>query len=549
MGEVAKKRERHGAKDVITKRVGVLSVVGMFYAMCCAGAYGIEEMIPEVGPGLTVVMLVVLPFVWALPYSYICAELGSARPVEGGNIMWVKEALGEFWFGIMVFVNFIWGLVANTVYVVLAVSYFGTMIELTSIQAYVLKVGLILIFFVVNVLGIKEVSFVSTVLSVAVMAVFLLVAVVGFAHMDSNPMIPFMSDEYDGNVFMTIGAGLAIGIWMYSGFDEISLVAGEIKESHKIIPKALMIVIPLMILTYVLPTIAGLGSVGQWELWTTEPDGIGYHTVLSQFAPKIFSVIFVFVAIIGQCAIYNMCVAVAARSSMILADEHFGPRGLAKLSNSRGTPVISLIVVIIVTTALLGTPNHPLEFTFLVVLDVFFSVFVCALTVISAVILKRRIPADEVPFKAPGGKTGHNIMAGLCLFFCVAIVLLNGTDYFLGGYLVMLLIPIIYVACKWIWKGTTVKEPELYPIDSRTKLGFGDVTKIGGYFLCFGLFGIIARYFLQWYESDWGPDYYIEEYESGMFSNFYSMLNMITLVGIIALVIGIVIFAVGRKLR
>jgi amino acid transporter len=545
--EVAKKR--HGAKDVITKRVGVFSVVGMFYAMCCAGAYGIEEMIPEVGPGLTIVMLIVLPFVWALPYSYICAELGSARPVEGGNIIWVKEALGEFWFGIMVFVNFIWGLVANTVYVVLAVSYLGTMIELNNYQSYAIKIGLILIFFVINVLGVKEVSLVSTILSVAVLIAFMFVAVVGFSHMQSNPFEPFMSSEYDGNVFMTIGAGLAIGIWMYSGFDEISMMAGEIKDSHRVVPRALMIVIPLMVLTYILPTIAGLGSIGEWESWTTEPDGVGYHTVLAMYAPKIFGVIFVVIAIIGQSAIYNMCVAVAGRASMILADEHFGFKILAKLSNKRGTPVVSLVVVAIVTAALLGTPNHPLDFTFLVIIDVFFSVIVCSLTVISALILKRRIPKDEVPFKAPGGIVGHNIMAGLCLFFCVAIVLLNGTDYFLGGYVIMLIIPLIYVICKWIWKGATVNDPQLYPIDPRTKLGFGDVSKLGGYFLGFGIFGEIARFFLSWYESDWGAEYYIEEYESGIFSSFDGMLNLITILGIASAVIGVILIFSGKALK
>jgi amino acid transporter len=545
----AEKIERVGVKDIVKRRVGVTSVVGMFYAMCCAGAYGIEEMIPETGPGLAIVLLVVLPFVWALPYSYICAEMGSARPVEGGNIIWVKEALGEFWFGIMVFVNFIWGLVANTVYVVLAVSYLGTIIPLNDYQAYAIKIGMIVIFFVINLLGIKEVSFVSTVLSVAVLAVFILVAVFGFANMGSNPVEPFMSDEYDGNIFMTLGAGLAVGIWMYSGFDEISLVAGEIKDSHKVIPKALMIVIPLMILTYVLPTLAGLGSVGEWTDWTTESGGVGYHTVLAEFAPPIFGVIFVIVAILGQSAIFNMCVTVAARSSLILADEHFGPRALARLTSKRATPYVSLIVVAVVTALLLGTPKHPLGFTFLVVVDVFFSVIVCALTVVSAIILRRRIPASEIPFKVPGGKIGHNVMAVLCLFFCVAIVLVNGTEYFLGGYAIMLVIPIIYVICKWIWKGTTVKEPTLYPIDPRTKLGFGDISKLGGYFLGFGLFGVAARFFLGWYEADWGAEYYAEEYERGLFANFDGMLTLTVILGTAAAIAGVILIFAGRRLK
>ncbi|MDR3363718.1 MAG: APC family permease [Clostridiales Family XIII bacterium] len=577
------KINRVGVKDIVAKKVGVLSVVGMFYAMCCAGAFGIEEMIPETGPGLAVIMLVALPFLWALPYSYICAELGSARPVEGGNIVWVKEALGEFWFGVMVFVNFLWGLVANTVYVVLAVSYLGTLVELNNIQAYIIKVGLILIFFVVNILGIKEVGIVNTVISVLVLVAFMIVAVVGFAHWNTNPMEPFMSDAYDGAIFPTLGAGLAIGIWMYSGFDQISLVAGEIKDSFKVIPRALMIVIPLMIVTYVLPTLGGLASIGDWENWTTEPDGFGYHSVLFEYAPLGFGIFFIVVAVLGQCSIFNMCVAVAARSSLILSDENFGPKGLAKLTSKRGTPYVSLIVVVVVTILLLGTPNNQSGFTFLVVLDVFFSVIVCALTVVSAYILKRRIPDSEVPFKAPGGKPMHNVMVGLCLFFCIATVLLGGTDYFVGGYIIILAIPVVYVACKRIWKGATLNEPSAYPIDPRTKLGFGDIAKLGYYYIGFGVFGIIARFFLSWYEGDWGPGswaiadgigegeqsvladypglshtladgsayipgYYEMEYEEGFFANFDGMLGTILVLAIAAACAGAVLLLCGRRI-
>ena len=34
----------------------------MIFCMVSAGAYGIEDMIPAAGPGLTIVLLIVLPF-------------------------------------------------------------------------------------------------------------------------------------------------------------------------------------------------------------------------------------------------------------------------------------------------------------------------------------------------------------------------------------------------------------------------------------------------------------------------------------------------------
>jgi amino acid transporter len=536
---------RVGVKDIVKSKIGVLSVVGMFYALCCAGAYGIEEMIPECGPGLTLLILVLLPFVWALPYSYICAEMGSARPCEGGIMLWVKEALGEFWFAMMVFINFIWGLVANTVYVVLSIDYLEKIIPggFSDAVSMLLKFGLVLVFFIINIIGIREVSLVSTILSILVVVMFAIVAVVGFANWNHNPIEPFMSDTYDGDILRTIGAGLAIGIWMYSGFDQIHSMAGEIKNSRRIIPKALMIVIPLMLLTYELPTIAGLASIGDWQAWTTEPDGVGYAEVLFDNLGAFgafFGVVFIIVAIIGQCAIFNMCVATAARASLILSDENFGPKALAKLRKSKGAPYVSLTLVAVATTLLL-----PFDFSFLVVIDVFFCVLVTALTAISAAILRRRIPKKEYAFRVPGGMVGHNIMVGSVLFFCIATLLMNGSDYFFGGLLVVLVIPLLYVVAKRRYGGSTVVNPTIYPIDSRTGLGFGDLERIGGVYFALGIFAVIARFFLGWYEGD-GWWHYPEDYTLPLFSSFDTLLNAISITGAAAMLAGISVFIAGK---
>ena len=540
MKDIQQQGARSGVKDVMKSKVSVLSVVGMFYAICCAGAYGIEEMVPECGPGLTIVMLLVLPIVWAYPYGMICAEMGAIRPVEGGSMIWVKEALGEFWFAIMAFSNVIWGLVCNTVYVVLSISYLGSFVELTELEAYLLKLLLIVIFFIINVLGLKEVSVVSTVLSIIILIAFAACAAVGFLNWNQNPMDPFIPD--DVGIFEGIGAGLAIGIWMYSGFDELSLFGGEIKDSSRVIPKALMIVIPLITLTYVLPTLAGLASVGQWESWTTESGGIGYSTILTDNLGAVFGVIFMIVAIIGQCSIFNVCLATGSRCILILSDEHLGPQFFSKLTKKKGSPYVGLIIVAAVSAVLI-----PSSFDFLVVIDVFFMVIVTALTVIAAFILRKSTPKDEISFKIPGGTPMHTLMCASVLIICILSTLLNGTDWFLGGLLWILVVPILYIICKRIYGGLTVKDPDKYPVNPKTKLGRNDLFKLGGFYMGMGVFALLARWFLQWYEGDWAEEYYIEEWETGLFSDFEMMLTVITVTGIITFAVGIIFWMAGKK--
>jgi amino acid transporter len=78
-------------------KMSTFTVVFMIFSLVAAGCYGIEDMIPEAGPGLTLILLIILPFVWGLPFGLVASELGSARPQEGGYYKWVQEALGEFW--------------------------------------------------------------------------------------------------------------------------------------------------------------------------------------------------------------------------------------------------------------------------------------------------------------------------------------------------------------------------------------------------------------------------------------------------------------------
>lgn len=77
--------------------IKVSGIVFMLYCLVAAGAFGIEEMIPEAGPGMTLLLLAVFPIVWAYPISNLVAECGSVMPSEGGVYVWVKEAFGEFW--------------------------------------------------------------------------------------------------------------------------------------------------------------------------------------------------------------------------------------------------------------------------------------------------------------------------------------------------------------------------------------------------------------------------------------------------------------------
>ncbi|MEG1583888.1 MAG: hypothetical protein RR361_02400, partial [Anaerovorax sp.] len=93
--------QTHGVAGLKKYDMKVSGIVFMIYCLVAAGAFGIEEMIPASGPGLTILMLLIFPIVWALPISNMVAELGaeaaaagavSPDGVEVGNILFDMEA-------------------------------------------------------------------------------------------------------------------------------------------------------------------------------------------------------------------------------------------------------------------------------------------------------------------------------------------------------------------------------------------------------------------------------------------------------------------------
>ena len=532
----------HGDGKLKKSHVGLFALVGMYYAEICSGAFGIEEMIPEAGPGMTMLLLVLLAVIWAFPISYVCAELGSARPDEGGVLVWIKEAMGEFWYGIALVCMTIWGLVANAVYIVLAVSYLGELIEIPPLVATLLKVGLVIFFFFLNVKGVREMGLFSAILTVAIILAFAAVAVVGLMNWRQSPITPFMADPEDG-MFSSFGAGLGVALWMYCGFEQISMMSGEIQDAHRMIPKALMIAIPIISLTYILPTLGGLASIGPWEEWTTETGGVGYAAVLTENGIPAGGVIFLVVAVIAQLAAYNVTMGAAARGVYMLSEENFAPKWIAGVSKKFGTPFYALLLTTVVALVLM-----PFNFAFLVTLEVFFMVLVYALLMVSAMILKRKIPDKEFLFKFPGGRTAHTVCSLIVLCICLLVTVVSGVDYFFGGLIAILLLPVFYVIFKKRYGGCTVKEPQDYPRDPRTHLAFGDYTKVGAYLAGVGIYSIVAKFFLQWYEGEDAAEYYLEEYGSGIFSDMSLMFNAILVIGAVCIVLGVCIFLYGRKL-
>lgn len=531
------------ASGLKKKHFSVFAMVFFIYCACAGGAFGIESMIPAAGPGLTLLLLIIIAIFWGLPIGLCSSELSCLAPVESGPYVWTKMAFGEFWgFAEGVMLTLAWYF-TGCAYVVLAIDYMALYIPAlasSAVLAFVVKALIILVFTAVNLRGLEEVSTLSTIFSILILIAFAAVAVVGFCNWEFSPIDPFINPS-EGSV-SSWGVGIAIGIWMFCGYSAISSLAGEV-ENISVLPKAMKIGIVIITLSYVLPTLGGIVSTGPWQDWGTTLD---YSSVLFNHVGKWAGIAFMIIAVIAQLALFNATITVATRSFMGMAKDHLCPKFLSKLTKNTKQPFWPIIILAALNIILV---NFNFEVLITILTPLLFVFYV--IPAFAFIKLRRDYPTDlrgDSLYFVKGGKAAELYVCGGPLLLGIIGMLVNGTEYFLLGWIGILLPVVLYFIFKPVYGGLAVDAPDEYPLNPKTKLGKGDIWHMGIYVLIMGAFCFLGSFFLTWYEGSWGAEYYLETYQTGIMSNFWLMIRIARWAGLAITIIGILMIVLGRKM-
>ena len=504
-------------------KVGVLGVVGIIYTMCCAGAYGLEDMISLSGPGMTIFALCILPFIWAYPQAIACAELGSAIPDEGGCYVWVQKAFGEFWG----FQMGLWTIIINYLFVptliILAGDYVGTALGWSWGVTFAFKAALILFFGYINWRGVKDVSVVSTGMSIIIFIAFACIIVIGFTHWQYNPVEPFVPEG--ASVLMSASYAFVIGMWMYGGYSQMASVAGEL-EDPQVIPKALMIAMPLVMFTYIPSTIGGIASVGRWEEWGT--DGVSWVDV-GYVAGPAWGIIFVGIAFLGQVSIFNSYLGTTARTIFVMSVDQLAPKVFSRCSKKTGVPDVALLSIIIACLIFCT-----FEFSMIVMLTVAVSFLSTGAEMLSILLLRNKEQYADRPFKAKMPDWMFNAMCVMVLIVCVIFLYLNGTDYFFFGTAIVFIGPPLY----WLLKRSFMEEKG----KGKKVLNRGERKQIAFLFLLVAVLSAGGYLFFPWYDD---PEFFEEVY--GVPGILDTFINGIGIMAVASAILGLIFFGMHKK--
>ena len=188
------RRASRSSGDAGGSSVGRLAwhqMVGVTFFAVCGGDYGIEDAVGAAGPRLTMLGLLLLPWLWSLPIGLMTAELGSMIPEAGGYVVWVHRALGPFW----AHQNALWNLVSNAfdnaLYPVMFVDYlkfFPAFRRLAGVRRWLVSVGMLSCVTGLNLLGVDVVASASTLFAALVISPFAALTIAGLPALDFHAL-------------------------------------------------------------------------------------------------------------------------------------------------------------------------------------------------------------------------------------------------------------------------------------------------------------------------------------------------------------------------
>jgi amino acid transporter len=404
------------------------------FSYTTGGPFGLEDMVTTSGPGMTLIYLLVLPFFWCIPVSLVSAELTTAMPVEGGFYRWTRAAFGDFWGFLAGWWNWTASFLLGGAYAVLFTDYLVYYFpQIAGWKHYLVSVALIAVITWINVRGIQMVGQVATALELFIFVPVITMVVIALSKWQHNPFSPLVPPHQP--VFKIFGVGLALGLWLYSGYEQLSTVAEEVENPQRSYPRALALVVPLSMAAYFLPTLTGLAAAGNWEQW---------HTGFFSDAARLIGgpwlgTWMTLAAMVANVALLNSTVLTTTRMPFAMAEDGYLPQAFTRKHRRFGTPWIAILVSAVIYALL---ARHSL--TQLISVYIWLRSSTTVLTVLSAWKLRRTKPEMPRAFRVPGGKLGliyvvaaPVLMAGLALL---------GSDRFgmIGGTIAIVLGPLVY---------------------------------------------------------------------------------------------------------
>jgi APA family basic amino acid/polyamine antiporter len=284
------------------------------------------------GSALVVSMVLAAAIAFFTVLSY--AELAAWQPVEGSVYEYARRVISPF-------SGFLTGwmfMVANTftgAAVSLGFAYYLTA-SFPGLPANVVAAVLCLAFTALNFFGARESARLNTVLVAAKVLILVFFVVFGALSVNSANFMPF--EPFNAGVLY----GAYFIFFAYTGFGRVAVVAEEVKDAKRNVPKALVLSLAISTVIYVLVGIVAVGLVGSARLAdSNSPLAQAIGATGSSLAVQVVA----FGGLLATASVLLTAILGVSRMSYSMARRSDMPQVLAKLHGKFSTPYFSIWAV------------------------------------------------------------------------------------------------------------------------------------------------------------------------------------------------------------
>jgi len=345
------------------------------------------------------------------------AELASALPVAGAGYAFARRALGPlggFATGTAILIEYAIAPGAIAVFIggyVEALGLFG----LTSgwpvfVACYVIFVG-------IHLYGVGEALRVMFVIT-AIAVVALLVFVVGMIpQFDPGKLLDIPATDAAGaSSFIPFGyagilAAFVYGIWFFLAIEGVPLAAEEARDPKRDMPRGIIAAMLVLLVFAALMLLLAPGGAGSSTIQSSDnplPEALraatGESSILADFVN--------YAGLAGLVASFFSIIYAYSRQLFALSRAGYLPRALS-VTGGRKTPILALIVPGVIGLLLAGITK---DGALLINIAVFGATVSYVLMMLSHIVLRRREPDLERPYRTPGGTltTGVALVLAVC---------------------------------------------------------------------------------------------------------------------------------------
>jgi APA family basic amino acid/polyamine antiporter len=395
----------------------------------------------------------------ALAGAFCFAELAALKPVAGGGYVYLRD-------GISPLVGFLYGwtelLVINSGGIAaVAMTFASYGADLTGAGRSAIApvaIGAIVALSVVNLLGIRPGAVVQNVLTMLKLAALATLIVVGLfwpvtqttaLAVSTTPLAPPVP-----SLLTAVGTALIPVLFAYGGWQSTNFVAGELKAPRRDLPRALILGVVLVVVTYVLANVVYVRALGVDGLAaSTAPASDVMRRVLGADGARLIAVGIA----ISTFGFLNLAILSAPRVYQTMAADGVFFGSAARLHERFRVPWVALLIQGGWAVLLIATKTYGRLLDYVVFGDwIFFG-----LVGVTLFVYRRRGvagPQGASVFRTPGYPWVPAFFILAAAFAVVSTVSSNPHDCALGGATIAAGIPAYF-----LWRRRRRPRPDTTP--------------------------------------------------------------------------------------